>query len=228
MIDLAALKRDYRFIFCTQIAGMMIYWRPLTLREHDIYHKLTLLELVPIGKLQDKIFREIVLDPSIIDAMNTSPPGVVASIANAALAVSGNLLQDEDDMDRMNFDLDSMREAVSESPYEQFVMLVCRAFPTYTPSDLEQLEYQELLRLVIMAEQIVGLEDPIKLKKKEQQRSLTDTLFQDAKRAEQVERGAPNAVDIRDILAERQKPDLATAQARQIEMMNRMKERNAR
>lgn len=227
-MDLAALKRKHRFLFCTELAGRLIYWRPLTLREHDIYHKIIAIGIVPIGKLQDKIFREIVLDPSLIDAMNQTPPGLVASIVNTALSVSGNLLRDESDMDRLNNDLISMRNEVSNNPYEQFILLICKAFPTYTPSDIECLEYQEVLRLLVMAEQMIGIEEPIKLTRKEEKKSLTDSLFQDRKQAEQLDMGRPSAVDIRDVLTERQKPDLATQQARQIEMMNKMRERNAR
>lgn len=227
-MDLVALKREHRLIFCTELCDRLIYWRPLSLREHDIYHKIIALDLVPVGKLQNKIFREIVLNPDLVDEMNLTPPGLVPSIANAALAMSGNLLKNEDDMERLNADLTSMREAVSNNPYEQFILLICKAFPTYTPSDVEQLEYQEMLRLLVMAEQMVGVEEPIKLKKREGPKSITDRLFKDRKEAEQADMGRPSAADIRDILAEKQKPNLALQQARQIEMMNRINERNAR
>ena len=225
-MDLAELKRKHRLIFCTEMAGHLIYWRPLTLREHDIYHKIISIGLVPIGKIQDQIFCEIVQNPDLVDGINLSPPGLVASIANAALTVSGNLLQGEDDMNRMNIDIAQMRDVVNSSPYEQFILVICKAFPTYTPSDIEQLDYQEMLRLLVMAEQMIGLEEPIQLKKKEAPKNLTHQLFQDRKHAEQVDSSRPSAVDIRDILAEKQEPDLATKQARQIEMMNRLKQRN--
>ena len=225
-MDLAALKRKYRFIFCTQLAERLIYWRPLTLREHDIYMKIIDLELTPTGKLQDQIFREIVLSPGIIDQMNQTPPGLVPSIVNTALTISGNLLQSKDDMDQMNMDLSGMRDAVSSNPYEQFIILICKAFPTYTPSDVEHLEYQEMLRLVVMAEQMIGLEEPIVLKPLEKEKPITDRLFRDRKGAEEADHGRPSTADIREILSERQRPDLALQQARKIEMENRMRRRN--
>lgn len=228
-MDLAALKRKYRFIFCTEIIGQLIYWRPLTLREHDIYTKIIELELTPIGKLQDRIFREIILSPEVIDSMNQSPPGLVPSIVNTALAVSGNLLRSNEDMERMNFDISEMRDAVSNNPYEQFILLICKAFPIYTPSNIEQLEYQEMLRLLVMAEQMIGLEEPIKLKLTEKPKSITDRLFKDAKMAEQVDYGAPTAVDLKSKLMKQEAlKDPSMKQARHIEMMNKIRERQAR
>lgn len=226
-MDLAALKKEYRFIFCTEIAERLIYWRPLTLQEHDIYTKIIELELSLIGKLQDTIFREIVLDPSVIDGMYQTPAGLVPSIVNAAMLVSGNLLRTDDDMDKMNADIHEMRQAVSTNPYEQFLLVICKAFPTYTPSDLEKLEYQEILRLLVMAEQMMGLEEPIVLKPIQKEKSITDGLFADKKSAEQVEHGKPSAVSIRDLLKEKQKPNLALQEARKTEMENRIRKRRS-
>ncbi len=225
-MDLANLKKYHRFIFCTEIVGKSIYWRPLTLQEHDIYHKVIDLQLLSIGKIQDKIFREICLDPSFIDGMNQTPPGLVPSTANTALSISGNLLRGEEDMDRMNIDIAAVRDSVSSNPYEQFIILICKAFPTYTPADIEKLEYQEVLRLLVMAEQMLGLEEPIKLTKQEN-KNLTDRLFQDRKGAEQADFGRPSATDIRDLLSDKQNVDPSLAQARQIEMINKMRQRNA-
>jgi hypothetical protein len=226
-MDFAALKRKYRFVFCTQLADRLIYWRPLTLREHDIYIKVIDLQLVPLGKLQDTIFREIVLSPNVIDEMNQTPPGLVPSIVEAALSISGNLLREEGDMDRMNLDIAGMREAVNNNPYEQFILLICKAFPTYTPSQVEHLEYQEMLRLLVMAEQMIGLEEPIVLKPTDKPKNITDRLFMDGREAEQADKGRPSAVDIRDLLAEKAPADPSLKQARQIEMVNRIRQRAA-
>jgi hypothetical protein len=226
-MDVAELKRKHRFIFCTEIAERLIYWRPLTLREHDIYIKIIELKLSPVGKVQDLIFREICLDPSIIDQMNQTPAGLVPSIVNAALTISGNLLRSQEEMDKMNNDLEEMRQAINSNPFEQFFLFICKAFPTYTPSDLETLEYQEILRLLVMAEQIIGLEHPIKLEPQKQE-SITDKLFKDANRAESIDRGAPSAVDIRDILAEKQKDSLSIREAKKIEMERRLRQRAGR
>lgn len=229
-MNVANLKRKHRFIFCTEISGRLIYWRPLTLREHDIYIKILNLGLSPEGKVHDLIFRDIVLDPGVIDAMYQTPAGLVPSIACTALAISGNELGSTAEMDQMNIDIAEMREAISANPIEQFFILICKAFPTYTPSDLEHLEYQELLRLVIMAEQMVGLEEPVKLKYGEQKKGLTDQIFEDKKRAEQVDRGTPNRMDPtydmdKILRAKESQKDLSMRQARQIEMAERIRRR---
>jgi hypothetical protein len=163
--------------------------------------------------------------------MNLTPPGVVPSICNAALSIGGNLLRTEDDIERMNTDISDMRNAVKLNPYDQFIMLICKAFPKYTPSEVETLEYQEMLRLLVMAEQLVGLEEPVQLKKNKQE-NLTDQLFKDARRGEQVDRGMPNKMDptYNKELMLRQaagNKDLSMQQARQLEMIRRIKERSA-
>ncbi len=204
---------------------MSIYWRSLTLREHDIYTKIIQLNLSPLAKIEDSIFREIVLDESIIDRMNATPPGLVPSIVEAALSVSGNLLNDKSDMYRMNSDLDQMRNAVASDPYEQFIMLICKAFPTYTPSDIEHLEYQEMLRLLVMAEQMTGF-NPIVLEP-QKPKSVTDALFKDKENARAIDMGAPPMGNLRQELAQRDEQDLSVKQARQIEMVNRIRERRS-
>jgi len=225
-MDLAELKRKHRLVFCTEIAGRLIYWRALTLREHDIYTKIIEFGLSPIGKVQDLIFREICLDPSVIDQMNLTPAGLIPSIVNTALTISGNSLRNNEDLDRINNDLQEMREVVHNSPFEQFFVIICKAFPTYTPSELEQLEYQEILRLLIMAEQILKLENPLKLEVHEE-KNLTDRLFKDRSQAEQADRGAPSATDIRDILAAKQEDSIAIREAKKIEMERRLRQRQS-
>jgi hypothetical protein len=226
-MDLASLKRKYRIIFCTQIGSRLIYWRPLTLREHDIYTKIFTLGLSSKGKVEDLIFQDIVLDPLILDQMNLLPPGIVPSIVGAAMMVSGNNLDSDQEMNRMNTDLDQIRDSISDNPYEQFIMLICKAFPKYTPSDIEQLEYYEMLRLLAMAEQIIGLEEPIKLKR-QGSKEFTDRLFEDARRGEFVDHGAPRGENIKDVLVKNRKIEPGEKLARQIEMERIIRSRSNR
>ncbi len=231
-MDVAALKKDYRFIFCTQVAGRTIYWRPLTLKEHDIYTKVIQLGLSPIGEVEDRLFRKIVLSPDVVDSMNLSPAGLVSSISQTALSLGGNLLETEDDISRMNLDIQEMRAAVNDNPYDQFIILICKAFPRYTPFEVENLEYQEMLRLLVMAEQLVGLEEPVQLKKDTPKKNLTESLFKDRKMAEGIDRANQNkldpSLDRKRMLQEaHSQKDLSVAQARQIEMVNRIRQRNA-
>jgi hypothetical protein len=223
-MDLAALKQKYRFIFCTELAGRLIYWRPLTLKEHDIYLKIIQMGLSSLGKIQDTIFKEIVLSEDVIDEMHLSPPGLVPSIVETALSISGIPIYSENCLEQVNTQLSEMRQSIYNNTLEQFIILICRAFPTYTPSEIENLEYQEVLRLLIMAEQILQLENPIELQKPKEPKSLTSKLFEDGRRARLVENADPPEVSIRDIYNEQQN-NSSIKQARQAEMIRRFREK---
>jgi hypothetical protein len=223
-MNLAELKKEHRSIFCSYLNGMNIYWRPLTLREYDIYFKIIHMGLVSLGKVQDQIFREVVLSPDVIDDMYNTPAGLVPSLVDAIFLISGNFLLNKEDENRMNNDIDEARKSIENNPYEQFVILICKAFPSYTPFDIEKLEYQEMLRLLIMAEKILPIE-PIKLKSEKKEKKFIDTLFEDKKKGEYVDHGAPVKEKITDRLSEKENlKNPSYQQARQIEMIRRIKE----
>lgn len=229
-MDLLDLKRRYRTIFCTEIAGERVFWRPLTWQEHEAYIKIIAFDLVPIGKLQDTMFREIVLSPSSIDEMNLKPPGFVASIVNAAVSVSGNSLTNRQDVERLNTDLATARENLKTNPFDQMIMVICRAFPTYSPFDLRSLEFIEIIRLLVMAENILGMEQPITFGPPEGKR-FTDKIFEDAAKAQKVDEVPPPGSagpNIKDELRQRYREDndMSWKQARQMEMMRRMREKS--
>jgi hypothetical protein len=229
MHEIAALKRKHRFIFCTQLAGINILWRPLTLKEHDIYLKILQMNLTSVGAVYSQIFKDIVLSPEVIDAMDISPPGLVDSIVNAALHISGLPMYSEDWMNIFNNQIAEMRETVQNNVMENFIRFICHAFPSYTPSDIEDLEYQELLRLLVMAEQILKPEVPIYLERPKKEKSLPDKLFADKHKAEQFERlpvpkpGQPSVPSEGHLHDQPPTPK----QAKQIEMIRRLRERRA-
>ncbi len=236
-MDLAALKKKHRILFCSEIAGIQIFWRPLTWREHEIYEKILTFSLAPEGKTQDQIFREVVVSPEVVDQMYDLPAGIVPSLVNVVLLFSGNSLRQEDDLQRVNEDLITMRGTVGSSAYEQFIMLICKAFPSYTPRKVEDLEWYEMIRLVVMAESMLQLEEPVTLSPPKEEKSLTDKIFEDAMHARAVDdipmiprepgRGNPNPVSIRDYLnSTGANPEGVThQQAKQIETARRIQER---
>lgn len=161
MPDLADLKKKHRTVFCSQVADFTVFFRPLTLRERDAWMKIISTGLVPLGKAYDQVFREVVLDEALIQDMNQTPAGLVPTVVEVVFMISGNDLRTQDDMDRMNKDIKEVREAVSGNIFEQFMMLICQAFPSLTPKDVEDMEYPQILRLTMMAESMLGLEEPV-------------------------------------------------------------------
>jgi hypothetical protein len=226
-MDIINYKKDNNLVFCTNIADIEIYWRLLTFKEYNIYTKLFDLNTISNGKIEDFIFREIVLNSFAVERMNTYPPGIVPSIVYAALDMSGMRFKTPDDLEEINKAINHTREALSTNVYDQIMMYICSAFPSYNPSILQDLEHHELLKLLVMAEKILGLEEPI-IFREEKKKNITDQIFEDSKNAKEFENQIPDAVDIRDYLAKtKQNPSgMNTEQQRQLEMIQRIKSRN--
>jgi len=221
-MDLVGLKKKYRQIFFLKLAGTQITFRLPTWREHDIYEKVFTFSKEPRGQIEDKLFRELCLDPILVDEMNNLPAGIVPTVVGVAILLSGNNLSDQDKIDRLNTDLELIRNGVNSNPYEFLIITICKAFPSFKPSEVEDLSYWEVLRLSAMAEQVLALETPIKFVTDKKPKSLTDKLFEDAaaaEKADSVERPKP------DRQQDARRP-VTPEQVRQAEMIRRIQEKN--
>jgi hypothetical protein len=228
MLEIADLKRQHSVVYCTEIENLKVLFRPLTKREFYSYLQISVMGLVLPGKLENHIFREIVLDPATIDMMMDLPAGLISSIVGVAYKLSGNPLSTEDEVHRFNNDIAQARASLESDVYDQFTTVICKAFPSYSPDDVEEFPYPKFLKLLVMAEQILQL-DPINLKPKQEKKSFTGSLFEDAKRAAQVDRpGGPKNLNIKDELEAQREVDRSTAMARKIETMKRVQERRGR
>ena len=225
MLEIVELKKQYSIVYCTQVEDIRVLFRPLTKSEYYSYLQIFVTGLVTPGKLEDHIFREIVLDPATIDTMMGLPAGLVSTVIGIAFRLSGNPLSTEEEVLRFNVDIAQARNEVQENVYDQFAAVICKAFPAYKPDDIEQVSYPQFLKLLVMAEQVLDLE-PIELKTKGEKKNFTKSLFDDAKKASQVDRaGGPKNLDVRDRLEADRKVDRGTAMARQIETMKRVQNR---
>ena len=122
MLDFAALKKKHRTIFVTEIGGIQVVFRLLTLREQDIYTKVFSMGLTARGKLEDNLFREVVLDEDLINEMNQTPAGLVPAVVGLVMFLSGNPLASESDIERMNNDISLVRDNVAGNIFEQFII----------------------------------------------------------------------------------------------------------
>lgn len=225
MLDAIDFKREHQVVFCTEVGGMRIIYRPLTRAEYDTYTLIFQSGLTTPGKVQDRIFREVVLDRGLIDMMGNLPAGLVPSIVDVVFYLSGFVLQDDSELTRLNQGIQALRQEVQSNIWEFFTVEICRAFPSYTPEDLRNKSIQEFLRLLVMAEKINEPDTPYQVVRAKKKQSLTDRAFEDARRAAQVDApGGPKNLNIKDQLRAAQRPDLSTEQARQIEMIRRIHE----
>jgi hypothetical protein len=224
---LSKLKKQHKYVFHSTIGGIGVTFRLLTWSEWNFYIKAKTYGLDDPFAIEDHIWTEVVLDPLLIDQMNNLPPGLVTTIVAIVMSLSGNVAAQEDDIEALNAELRGVRAVHESAIYEQFIEIVCKAFPGITPLDVEELPFPEVLRLLVISEKILGLE-PIDLSKaKRVHGSKTDQLFEDAAAAEKADRARPGGRDIRDVIAKRTVTDPSGRQARQQQMIELIRRRQA-
>jgi hypothetical protein len=92
----------------------------------------------------------------VVACRNDQPAGIIPTIVKTVMYMSGAMKGPA-----IIKQLDSHRPKISNIE-DQLVCIVCKAFPAYTPEQVESLNWQTLLKRVAQAEQILGME-PIKL-----------------------------------------------------------------
>jgi hypothetical protein len=128
-----------------------------------------------------------------------------------------------------------MRGFIQNNVYEQFVSIICRVFPAYSPSEVEDLSWPEILKLLLMAEKVLveegRIEGGVNVKPLEKPKELTNQIAEDMKKFREVDLAPPPAVDLRDQQPMSQDPrragkkELTPQQAAQVERANKAKER---
>jgi hypothetical protein len=154
-MDFIELKKKHRRVFYINLNGINVVFKLPSWKDYKAYTLLLQRGSVPYVYLYDAIFKEIVLDPLLLNHMYQLPAGIVDSVVNVAMYFAGNPLMTDNDLVRVNEEIDTIREAVHNNIYEQFISLICRAFPAYTPHDIEEFDWPEILRLLLLAERIL-------------------------------------------------------------------------
>ena len=134
--------------------GKRIPFRLLSWQDYTAFHRVLSQGALPEGALQEAIFRECCLDSRYVDDVNDLRAGVVPTIADTIMHMSGPNSPEE-----FNVQMDSYREA-TQSLLGQVVMIICRAFPGYTPDDLGKMDWPALLERLAQAEAILMSKNP--------------------------------------------------------------------
>lgn len=151
-MDLLSLKKKHDKIVVVSFMGLDVYFRLLTWKEFKDYNKLLTLGFVSKIDLYDQVFKDCVFNDDLKNDMYSMPAGVVDSVSGLIFHMSGNPLNSEDDMNSFNEMVNVCRNTIQNNIYEQYVIIICKAFPSYTPHDLDKLDWQEFLRVLLLAE----------------------------------------------------------------------------
>jgi hypothetical protein len=150
--DLLALRqeyKDYPEVYITTFPdGLSVAWKPLSwkrFQEIESYRR-----TVPDYLLEELIFKESVLDSHICLISDSLKAGVVSTISASVIASSGPV-----DPLKANLELMQERALLKSSLTNEIILLLCRAFPAYTPTDIENMTWTEIKKHLVQAEIIL-------------------------------------------------------------------------
>jgi len=175
--------------------------KPLSFKIFSEIRDLIVRKIVTLVEAEDIIFRACVLEDRIKDLYpNQLLAGDISTIAQQIMEVSAPRSPDEL-QERINY----YTNIASNDIFDRMLMLICTAFPGYTPTDLESMTWKQIARLVGMAQVILmerglmkqPLEVTQKKKKKRKPRHRVNDPFAGLDKREQQRENIRRAVEAR-------------------------------
>lgn len=142
-------RKEYGECLVTILSDdVLIPWRVLTVGEYRRFLEMQQGGLYPMPFIEDEIFKLCVLDERMVKDADHFPAGVITSVAKDIWAASfPSSLPD------LQFALEQERMKYMGNTEDQLASIVLRAFPSYKLSDIREMPFNELMRLVVMAEE---------------------------------------------------------------------------
>lgn len=158
------LREIHGSVYVTETTdGTIIPWKPLSIGEFLEYDVLFKSGLVDHSILENEIFTKCVTDPVEINDLGSHKAGTVTTVVASIMANSYI-----NDIDAFNEALEHSR-LIIQHPVHQFVSVICRAYPGYTPDDIYKMDMTTMLIRLAQAEDKLrlagGLQEPIRLYK---------------------------------------------------------------
>lgn len=149
-VKLLEIRHKYADVYVSQFDNdLVVPWRPLTLKQFADYCKDIQRNFIPPGILENEVFRACVVDRDIVDHMDELQAGIVTTVVQNILDMSGPRGPES-----FNEDLGQAREIVrggQDAFIHEAVYLLTLAFP-YKPEDIYAMDYPVLLQRLALAE----------------------------------------------------------------------------
>ena len=149
MLNPPALRKAYgpgTFLYIVDAENFAIPWRALTIDEFLFYDRAIRDAKYSRPYLEDEIFLKCVLEPTVIQNIDTLDASVVTNTANAILLNSGPATP-EDIQNGLNYGRFLARGIITD-----IMNLIVQAYPAYTIEALEEMTYEKLMTRVAQAE----------------------------------------------------------------------------
>jgi len=147
--DIDKLKEIFGPLSQLKVDGVSYIFRTLTRRDLALVKIFEEDAITP--EKEEAIFKIAVIYPQDID-LDSLPAGVVSSITESVLDKSGVL-----SIDSLENSLLKARQR--RTVFTQIYEMICAAFPSIVPSELDGLTIDKLMDLLVMAEGILMIKD---------------------------------------------------------------------
>jgi hypothetical protein len=148
--------------------GKIVPWNPLPLKDYIKYKQDFERELIVQSVLENEIFCQCVIDTFLVKNINKQKAGTISSVVRDIMEVSA-----AKNINEFNYHLMAARQRITENVYHEMAILICAAFPAYTPDDIYNLKYDDLIIRLAQAERhllkIGYLTEPLQLSNGEQE-----------------------------------------------------------
>lgn len=160
--------------------GEKILFTCLPYKDWLAYQRLMKLNLINFTLLEEDIFNRCLVNSDVYPlASGLWPAGIISTVVSVVLRLSGNPLQAEEDKQRFNLELSLARERLKEVD-NTTTMLICKAFPAYTPEEVDSLDWDKRLLRLVQSEEILMrtgfISQPINLINPEDKMSPSQSL----------------------------------------------------
>lgn len=145
----AGLRERYGDVFVSRLTGLDVPWRLLSIKDFLKYQADLVAGIVSKHVIEEEIFRRCVVDPEIASDLKL-PAGVVPLVAQQILSTSGPLAPEQ-----FNQELTIARTITQSNPLYEAGVLICRAFPAYTPEQVFSLTYPDFMLRLAQAESLL-------------------------------------------------------------------------
>jgi len=205
-------KKLYRITFP---CGTIVHFNLLCWRDFNTFLNLLNKGTIPADILEDVVFKECVCDQGMIEQMYEMRAGIVATVASVIMHLSGPAKLEE-----FNTHMDFAREEAGILN-SQIIILICRAFPSYTPEDIESMPWHKVKLRLAQAEQVLmqknppEIAEPIRLLSEEEakpKKLIADDLVLDGSKMNKFMKNDVNSIS-----------DLTPEERRQLQQIKEMR-----
>jgi len=146
--------KENKDLYLFEFEDYKVLFRPLTWGDYRTFSSLLIKYPSLQTEIEEIIWEMCVLEHNCAVGIQYMDAGIVTSISQSIIFLSGCTFMDEDSLDQANQEFMTARESVNYID-NQIVLAICEAFPAYKPEDIKDLSWSDVLNRLALSETIL-------------------------------------------------------------------------